>query len=92
MAEEKHAQPITLSRLEEILHAYYKAKGVGADYDETAAILKFLRKQRGYEVTKRLKKQSGVVPPLPAPTAAPPSQLPINPLSGNLPPKPGAAT
>lgn len=92
LAEEKHQQPITLSRLEEILHAYYKAKGVGTDYDETQAILRFLRKQRGYEITKRLKKQAGVVPPLPAPQVVAPAQLPMNPLTGNLPPKPPGST
>lgn len=66
--EEKHAAPFTLARLEELLHDYHKQKGGG---DETDSILKYVRKHRAYEITKKLKKQSGNVAPLPPPPAAP---------------------
>jgi hypothetical protein len=70
--EERHNQPLTLQRIEELLHSYYQTKQVP---DDTVNILKFLRKQRGYEVQKRLKKQTG------------PAPVPLVP----LPPLPGAA-
>jgi hypothetical protein len=68
--EEKHSQPLTLTRIEELLHGYYEAKGATGALDESQNIMKFIRKQRGFEVTKRLKKQSGgITPPLPTPPA-----------------------
>lgn len=71
LADERHAQPLTLSRLEEILHSYYQSKGVSAQQDETVAILRYLKKQRGYEITKKLKKQMGPLPVPPLPTLPP---------------------
>ena len=66
--EEKHTQALTLTRVEELLHSYYAAKGATGEYDETQNIMKFIRKQRGFEITKKLKKQSGgITPPLPLP-------------------------
>jgi hypothetical protein len=64
VTEEKQTQPITLTRLEESLHAYYKNAGV----DETSAIMKHIRNTRVVEVQKRLKK-TVTVPPLPPPPA-----------------------
>lgn len=81
--EERHAQPLTLHRLEELLRSYYSSKGTGIQADETQHIMKFIKQQRGFEVTKRLKKQVGTVPaplqgPLPGP---PPPQGPLAQLS-----------
>jgi hypothetical protein len=73
--EERHSQPLTLHRIEELLRAYYIAKGAAAagHLDETPNIMKFIKQQRGFEVNKRLKKQSGAPPaPLPPPPAAMP--------------------
>lgn len=73
--EERHSQPLTLHRIEEMLRAYYITKGAGnmPQLDETPMIMKFIKQQRGFEVNKRLKKQAGTIPgPLPAP---PPPQL-----------------
>ena len=66
--EERHNQPITLGRMEELLHAYFISHNIP---DDTQNIMKFMKKQRGYEVVKRLKKQSGPpatpLPPAPGP-------------------------
>jgi hypothetical protein len=63
--EERHNQPITLGRMEELLHAYFISKNV---QDDTQNIMKFMKKQRGYETVRRLKKQAGpAAPPLPPP-------------------------
>lgn len=63
--EERHNQPITLTRMEELLHSYYLSHNLP---DDTQNIIKFMKKQRGYEVIKRLKKQAGTTPPpLPPP-------------------------
>ena len=63
--QERHNQPLTLSRIEEILHTYYVSRNMP---DDTANIMKFMKKQRGFEITKKLRKQTGPVqPPLPPP-------------------------
>ena len=65
--EERHNQPITLGRMEELLHAYFISHNI---QDDTPNIMKYIKKQRGYEVIKRLKKQSGPpadpLPPAPS--------------------------
>lgn len=67
--EEKHSQPLTLARIEELLHSYYSSTGA---HDESQSIMKFIKKQRGFEVTKKLKKQAGgITPPLPPPGSMP---------------------
>ena len=58
VGEEKHTNPLTITRIEELLHAYYGRKPIGTT-DETAEIMKFLRSQRGFETQLRLKKQTG---------------------------------
>lgn len=63
--EERHNQPITLGRMEELLHAYFISKNIP---DDTQNIMKFMKKQRGYETVTRLKKQTGP-PPTPLPPA-----------------------
>ena len=73
VAEEKHNQPLTYTRIEEGLKAYYleKQKTSGRPVvDESASILRFLKSHREVEITKKLKKQATVppLPPLPPPT------------------------
>ena len=75
--EERHSQPLTLHRIEELLRAYYISKGAASagHLDETPNIMKFIKQQRGFEVNKKLKKQTGAPPtPLPPPPP-PPAQL-----------------
>jgi hypothetical protein len=74
VADDKHSQPLTFTRLEEQLHKYFLEKRVQnvSAPDETSEILKFLRKNREVEITKKLKKVP-IVPPLPAPPPGPPS-------------------
>lgn len=62
--QERRNQPLTLARIEEILHTYFVSQNKP---DDTANILKFMKKQRGFEIESRLRKQSG-----PAPAALPP--------------------
>ena len=62
--QERHNQPLTLTRIEEILHTYYTSRNMP---DDTPNIMKFMKKQRGFEVVKKLRKQSG-----PPPSALPP--------------------
>lgn len=61
--EVRHSQGLTFKLLEELLHNYYTQKP-GPYRDETADILKFIKSNRGSEVTKRLKRQmtSGTTP------------------------------
>lgn len=66
--QERHNQPLTLSRIEEILHTYYVSRNLP---DDTQNIMKFMKKQRGFEITKKLRKQSG---PTPSGLPPPPSQ------------------
>jgi len=70
--EERHNQPLTLGRIEDLLHSYFASKGLP---DDSQNMMKHFRKQREYEVQKRLKKQIGAapLPPLPPIPAAPPS-------------------
>jgi hypothetical protein len=65
VTEERHNQPLTLTRMEELLHSYFASKG---QEDDTENIMKFMKKQRGYEIVKKLKKVTGPpTPPLPPP-------------------------
>ena len=70
--EERHNQPLTLGRIEDLLHSYFAGKGIP---DDTQNMMKHFRKQREYEVHKKLKKQIGAapLPPLPPVPPAPPS-------------------
>ncbi len=58
LAEEKHANALTLTRLEELLHNYYKSQGRQAT-DETPEIMKYIKAERGSDTTKKLKKTVG---------------------------------
>jgi len=64
LQEERHNQPLTLSRIEEILHTYYVSRNLP---DDTGNIMKFIKKQREFKVASKLRKQSG-----PPPAALPP--------------------
>ena len=55
ITEEKHANPLTLQRLEALLHEYYSKKKAGSD-DETNDIMMYLKSNRGSTVETRLKK------------------------------------
>ena len=53
--EEKHANPLTLQRLETLLHEYYAKKAPGSN-DESADIMAFIKANRGSTMETRLKK------------------------------------
>lgn len=53
--EEKHSVPLTLTRLEGLLHQYYSEKRRGAP-DETEAIMSFLRANRAFTQETRIKR------------------------------------
>jgi len=53
--EEKHANPLTLQRLESLLHEYYSKQPPGSN-DETTDIMTFIKSNRGTNVETRLKK------------------------------------
>jgi hypothetical protein len=55
VAEEKHSQPLTLQRLESLLHEYYSKKPAGSD-DETMDIMNYIKQNRGHTLETRLKK------------------------------------
>jgi hypothetical protein len=53
--EEKHAHPLTLQRLESLLHDYFNQRPPGST-DETPDIMKFIRENRGGTIETKLKK------------------------------------
>jgi hypothetical protein len=53
--EEKHAHPLTLQRLESLLHDYFNNRPPGSA-DETLDIMKFIRENRGGTIETKLKK------------------------------------
>jgi hypothetical protein len=53
--DEKHTQPLTLQRLEQLLHEYYAKKTPGS-LDESSSILAFIKGNRGFTTETRLKK------------------------------------
>jgi hypothetical protein len=55
VVEEKHSQPITLQRLEALLHQYYNKKAIGSD-DETSDIMQFIKTNREYVIETKIKK------------------------------------
>ena len=68
--EERHNQPLSLTRIEEILHTYYVSRNLP---DDTSNIMKFMKKQRGFEIVKKLRKQTGPSPSSLPPPPPPPS-------------------
>ena len=53
--EEKHQVPLSLQRLEQMLHGYFAQRPPGSN-DETDAILLYIKQHRGSTVETRLKK------------------------------------
>lgn len=53
--EEKHANPLTLQRLEELLHGYFQQRPPGSD-DETSDIMNYIKSHRGSVIETKLKK------------------------------------
>lgn len=53
--DERHANPLTLQRLESLLHEYFNQKPPGSD-DETEKIMKYIKENRGFTVENKLKK------------------------------------
>ena len=64
IVDEKHTQPLTVTRLEDLLHDYFKSRHP-TGLDETTAILRFIRENKGYTMSKKLKKAGA--PALPKP-------------------------
>lgn len=56
VVDKREPNPLSLSKIQELLHSYYRHKG---GKDETLDIMTFLRANRGYTVQKSLK-QSGL--------------------------------
>ena len=61
VVEKKEPNQLSLTRVEEMLHGYFKHKG---GKDETVEIMTFIKANRGYNINKMLK-QSGM-PPAPS--------------------------
>jgi hypothetical protein len=57
--DKRDPNPLTLSKLEELLHAYYRQRG---GKDETLDIMTFIRANRGYTISKSLR-QTGMPTP-----------------------------
>ena len=57
--DKREPNPLTLSKIEELLHLYYRRRG---GKDETLDIMTFIRANRGY-TTAKLLRQSGMPPP-----------------------------
>jgi hypothetical protein len=55
LVKEKHAQPLTLQRMESLLHEYFSKRPTGS-IDETADIMAYIKANRGSTVETRLKK------------------------------------
>lgn len=61
--EERRNNPLTLTTMKDLLQSYYISKGLP---DDSVDIIKYIHKQRGFEIIKRIKKHSGaILPPLP---------------------------
>jgi hypothetical protein len=59
VSQRKEPNPLSLSKMEELLHSYYRQRG---GKDETLDIMTFMRANRGYTTVKSLRK-SGTNPP-----------------------------
>ena len=57
--DKREPNPLTLSKIEELLHLYYRQRG---GKDETMDIMTFVRANRGHSTSKSLR-QSGMPPP-----------------------------
>jgi hypothetical protein len=59
VTKESHINALTLAKLEQLLHEYYRIRGGGPSSDETEQIMGFIRQNRGHSITQRLKKVGG---------------------------------
>ena len=59
LQEERHNQPLTLARIQEILHTYFVSRNLP---DDTATMMKFIKQQREFKVSSKLRKQAGTLP------------------------------
>lgn len=73
VVDKKDLNPLTLAKIEELLHLYYRKRG---GKDETLDIMTFIRANRGHTTNKSLRHYGG--------TSA--SAAPVSPL-GSVPPK-----
>ena len=55
VVEEKHANPLTLQRLESLLHEYFSKRSPGSN-DETNDIMTYIKSNRGSTLETKLKK------------------------------------
>jgi hypothetical protein len=58
VVDKKEPNPLTMSKIEELLHGYFRQRG---GKDETLDIMTFIRGNRGYSVSRNLK-QSNIQP------------------------------
>lgn len=72
VVDKREPNPLSLSKIQEILHSYYRHNG---GKDETLDIMTFVRANRGYNVQKSLK-QSGIMTGASHP-AQPIQQMPL---------------
>ncbi len=68
IVEDKKPSQLSLTKIEELLHSYYRTRG---GKDETLDIMQFIRANRGYEIKKCIRKTHSSInnqqPPLPPP-------------------------
>jgi hypothetical protein len=55
VVDKREPNPLTLSKIEELLHGYFRQKG---GKDDTLDIMTFLRANRGYTMNKSLKQSN----------------------------------
>jgi hypothetical protein len=55
VVDKKEANPLTMSKIEELLHGYFRQRG---GKDETLDIMTFIRGNRGYTVSRSLKQSN----------------------------------
>lgn len=53
--DERHANPLTLQRLESLLHEYFNQRPAGSE-DETVEIMRYIKEHRGFTTETKLKK------------------------------------
>jgi hypothetical protein len=71
IVEDKKPSQLSLTKIEELLHSYYRTHG---GKDETLDIMQFIRANRGYDIKKCIRKtnyssnnQQSALPQLPQP-------------------------
>lgn len=69
--DKREPNPLTLAKIEELLHLYYRQRG---GKDETLDIMTFIRANRGYTTVKLLR-QSGMPPLNSSQNTTPPKTL-----------------